>query len=98
MLITNDSGPMHLACYYETPTVAIWGPTSAILVGYPDSYRMRNVFIEKECSPCFIHPKSKVAQACSNRIDCFQELSPKKVLNAIFEIYQPINTIEESVK
>ena len=98
MLITNDSGPLHLAYYYEVPTVAIWGPTSAKLVGYPDSYRMKNVSIEKVCSPCFIHPKSKVALACSNKIDCLQELDSNKVINAVLELCQPLSKLKENVE
>lgn len=82
LLITNDSGPLHLAYYFDVPTVAIWGPTSSKLVGYPDSPRMKNVSTEKECSPCFIHPKSKVAHVCSNRIDCLQELDPSNVIKS----------------
>ncbi|MBL4710034.1 MAG: glycosyltransferase family 9 protein [Flavobacteriales bacterium] len=84
MLITNDSGPLHLAHYFNVPTVAIWGPTSAKLVGYSDSYRMVNISTKMECSPCFIHPKSKVARACSNRIDCLHGLDKNRVVEAAF--------------
>ncbi len=82
LLITNDSGPLHLASYFQVPTVAIWGPTSPLLVGYPESDNMKNVTLKLECSPCFIHPKSKVAKACSNRIDCLQNLSSTMVFEA----------------
>lgn len=88
LLITNDSGPLHLAYYFKVPTVAIWGPTSSYLVGYPDSCRMKNVSLEKECSPCFIHPKSKVAAACNGRIDCLTNLNPQKVVNVVMQILQ----------
>lgn len=86
LLVSNDSGPLHLAHYYNVPTVAIWGPTSAKLVAYADSERMKNISVEKECSPCFIHPKSKVGLACSNRIDCLQELKPNKIVEAVLEL------------
>jgi len=97
LLITNDSGPLHLAYYYEVPVVAIWGPTSYQLVGYPDSNRMKNVSVEKACSPCFIHPKSKVAEVCSNRIDCLNELDPKKVLVAVSELSQTLDKFAVNV-
>ncbi len=88
LLVTNDSGPLHLAHYFNVPTVAIWGPTSAKLVAYADSERMKNISMEKECSPCFIHPKSKVGLACSHRIDCLQELNPNKIVEAVLELSQ----------
>ncbi|MEQ8625211.1 MAG: glycosyltransferase family 9 protein [Vicingaceae bacterium] len=91
LLITNDSGPLHLAYYFNVQTVAIWGPTSPYLVGYPDSCRMKNVSLEKECSPCFIHPKSKVAAACNGRIDCLTNLNPQKVVNVVMELIQDKN-------
>ncbi|MGB0886689.1 MAG: glycosyltransferase family 9 protein [Vicingaceae bacterium] len=91
IFITNDSGPLHLAYYYKTPTVAIWGPTSAQLVGYPTSDNMKNVSLNKSCSPCFIHPKSNVAKACNNKIDCFKELDADKILDAVLELHQSLN-------
>jgi ADP-heptose:LPS heptosyltransferase len=73
LLITNDSGPIHLANYLGSKAVAIWGPTSAELVGYPDSDRLLNLTSTKDCSPCFLNPKSKVAKACSGEITCFHQ-------------------------
>ena len=97
-MITDDSGPLHLAYYYETPTVSIWGPTSAHLVGYPESDRMKNVSIDKKCSPCFIHPKSKVAKACSNKIECLTELRPQKVVTAALQLLQFSNQTATNVR
>lgn len=75
LFITNDSGPLHLAQLKGVKTVAIWGPTSAQQVGYPDSECMLNLHQQKSCSPCFIHPKSNVAQACHGQLTCFQEMN-----------------------
>lgn len=96
MLITNDSGPLHLAYYFNVPTVAIWGPTSPKLVGYPESDIMKNVSLEKECSPCFFHPKSNVAQVCAHRIDCLRELSPSKVVSAALSISNSLKFAENA--
>lgn len=72
LLITNDSGPLHLAYTHRIPTVAIWGPTSSYHVGYKDSRIMLNLNATTHCTPCFSHPKSKVAEPCNKDITCFK--------------------------
>ncbi len=52
MLITNDSGPMHIAAAYQVPTYAIIGPTT-----YAETYPWNNPnghIITKDlpCAPC----------------------------------------------
>ena len=69
--LTCDSGPLHLAHYYGIKTVAIWGPTSAKLVGYKNSTHILNLEPIENCYPCFIHPKSKVAAVCNGSLTCY---------------------------
>lgn len=52
LLVTGDSGPMHVAAAYQVPTVAIFGPTR-----HKESNQWRNaksVIVRKnlECQPC----------------------------------------------
>lgn len=51
VLLTNDSGPMHIADALNVPVVALFGSTSPIVTG---PYRARSV-IQKSvaCSPCY---------------------------------------------
>lgn len=82
-MLTNDSGPLHFAYYYGVPSICIWGPTSASLVGYPNSAKMLNLVATLPCSPCFIHPKSEVAANCNGKMDCFKEMKTEIMVNCI---------------
>jgi len=53
LLITNDSGPMHLAAALQVAQVAIFGSTSETATG-PLDPRSRVVKSQAECSPCFL--------------------------------------------
>jgi len=52
LLITGDTGPMHIASAVKTPVVALFGPTDP---EFTAPCGVNNVVIEKElfCSPCF---------------------------------------------
>ncbi|MDC1162245.1 glycosyltransferase family 9 protein [Tenacibaculum sp.] len=79
LLITNDSGPLHLANFFKVKTVGIWGPTSSALIGYENSSQMFNLDLNLECSPCFIHPKSQIAKHCNGNLPCFTYFKPEEM-------------------
>ena len=55
LLVTNDSGPMHIAAALKTPVVALFGPTNPGLTGpYGDGHIV--IRKEIECSPCLRRP------------------------------------------
>lgn len=75
-LLTNDSGPMHLAAALGTPTVAIFGPTSAALTGpYGSGHRV----FEAPCAagPCHRRTCPQGERECLESIPC------KKVAEAL---------------
>ena len=86
VFITNDSGPMHLAVWLQTPTVTIWGPTHQNYSGYPESEIIKNASLDLPCSPCFIGAHSKWGEACNQEVTCMNQLGVSKVLNKIDEI------------
>ena len=51
LLITPDTGPMHIAAVVGTPVVAIFGPASPERWG-PLSHHSRIVRVDLPCSPC----------------------------------------------
>jgi heptosyltransferase-2 len=53
LMITNDSGPMHISAALGIPTVAIFGATNDIATG-PYGPNTRVVKHPVECSPCML--------------------------------------------
>lgn len=85
LIITNDSGPLHFAQWIGSKTVGIWGPTSARLVGYPNSKMMLNLEPNDSCHPCFIHPKSNVAKFCDGELTCFKTRNIDQMVDQIVQ-------------
>ena len=55
MLISADSGPMHLASALGTPVVAIFGPTSPQVTG-PYNKKAQHIILRKDVGclvPCY---------------------------------------------
>jgi lipopolysaccharide heptosyltransferase I len=77
LLITNDSGPMHIAAAVGTPVVALFGPTSAVRTG-PYGLGHRVLTTELSCRPC-------LSQTCQNpvQLECLTRISPEQVFAAV---------------
>jgi heptosyltransferase-2 len=67
ILLTNDSGPMHIGYAVRTPLVAIFGSTDPALTGPVGD---GNLVIKKDidCSPCFKRRCDKQEMVCMNAI------------------------------
>jgi len=76
LLITNDSGPMHIAAAVGTPVVALFGPTSAARTG-PYGTGHQVLTAQVPCRPCF-------SRSCHNSVqmECLKTVSPQQVLAA----------------
>ncbi len=80
VLLTNDTGTMHLAAYLGVPTVAIFGSTDPVLTGplAPPS-RVRIVRHQVECSPCFL-------RECPLDLRCMAVVTPEEVVRAVLDL------------
>ena len=76
LLVTNDSGPMHVAAAVGTPVVALFGPTSAARTG-PYGTGHRVLARQLPCSPCF-------SRQCRNPVEreCLISITPAEVVEA----------------
>ena len=55
LMVTNDSGPMHIAAGSGVPTLAIFGPTTRELGFFPYGEGHRVLQVPLECRPCGLH-------------------------------------------
>jgi 3-deoxy-D-manno-octulosonic-acid transferase/heptosyltransferase-1 len=77
LVITTDSGPMHLAAAVGTPVVAIFGPTDPSRTGpYGPGHRIIRRGIS--CSPCFL-------KHCKDP-RCMTEITVEDVFSAVKEV------------
>lgn len=71
VVISNDSGLMHLASAVGTPVVAIFGPTHPSLGFEPRGMHDQIIQVEEYCRPCSLHGKKpcfRTEQFCFTRI------------------------------
>jgi heptosyltransferase-2 len=75
LLLTNDTGTMHLATLLGIPVVAVFGSTEPSLTG-PLGTGNRVVRHQVECSPCFL-------RECPLDFRCMKAVSAEEVVAAI---------------
>ncbi len=75
LIVTNDSGPMHIAAAFHTPLVALFGSTDDRATG---PYGQPQAVIHKRpsCSPCF-------KRVCPIDFRCMKEISVEEVAEKV---------------
>jgi heptosyltransferase-2 len=66
LILTNDSGPMHIGAALGVPTVAVFGATDDIVTG-PWGRRTRIVKEPVDCSPCMLR-ECPIDHRCMTRV------------------------------
>lgn len=76
MLVTNDTGTMHLASALKVPTISLFGSTEPVLTG-PLGKRHTVIRHRVTCSPCF-------KRECPfGHYECLMKITPEEVCAAI---------------
>ncbi len=78
VVVSNDTGPMHVAFAVQTPTVALFAPTDPNLCG---PYRIKTATViakERTCAPCL---KKRCAEPF-----CLLQISVQEVFDAVLKL------------
>ena len=81
VVLTNDTGPMHVAAAVGTPVVVPFGSTSPELTGpgLPGDPRHRLLQSAAPCAPCF-------RRECPIDFRCMKTITVQRVVGAVLEI------------
>ena len=84
VLLTNDTGPMHLAAALGVPVVVPFGSTSPELTGpgLPDDPRHHLLKSSVPCAPCFL-------RECPIDFRCMYSISVEPVVQAVLSAAKP---------
>ena len=78
IVITNDSGAMHIAAALGRPAISIFGPTNPVQVG-PYGQPENVVRLDLACSPCNFRRLSQ----CPNGHACMRDLKAEMVMERV---------------
>ena len=78
LVVTNDTGPRHIAAAMKVPVITIFGPTDPAWtqINFPDE---RQVMVEVECGPCQL-------KNCPLDHRCMKQIEPDMVMNKAIEL------------
>ncbi|MCX8156659.1 MAG: lipopolysaccharide heptosyltransferase II [Verrucomicrobiae bacterium] len=90
VVVTNDTGPMHIAAALRTPVVALFGPTEPARTG-PYGQPQNVLQLSLPCVPC-------MKATCHHRplLECLQTLPPARVLERVLALLETSRPPHES--
>jgi ADP-heptose:LPS heptosyltransferase len=85
LVITVDSGPLHLSALLKRPTIALFGPETPVLFGHQLPW-VRVLYQDLICSPCraIYDAKQSVLDCRDNQ--CMKQIRPEAVLREVSEL------------
>lgn len=87
LLVTNDSGPMHLAAALGVPCVALFGPTDPARTG-PAGPGHHVLHSDRWCSPCFRRRCPLLHHGC------MKDLTVERALRDVLEVLESASARE----
>lgn len=100
VLITGDSGPMHLADGVDTPVLALFGPTCREWGFFPSGTEDRVIQRTLGCRPCSLHGGGKKDdfRICAHEHACMDGLTPERILRELDDMPLSLRFHGQSVK
>ena len=88
LLLTNDSGPAHLAALADIDAVVLFGPETPALYG-PLSDKAVTLFAHYSCSPCLSALNHRYSKCNDNK--CLQAISVEQVVSELRRIMDGVS-------
>lgn len=85
LVISNDTGPIHLAAAQGAPVIGLYGPNIPVLYG-PRSQNGLSFYLGLPCSPCITNFNEKGSD-CQNNI-CMKLMTADQVTAALSHIFE----------
>ena len=82
LLVTNDSGPLHLAGALGTPTVSFFGPETPVLFG-PRGEGHATLYRGIDCSPCISIYNAKTVRCMRPEPECLTGIGVDEAFEAV---------------
>jgi ADP-heptose:LPS heptosyltransferase len=82
LLVTNDSGPLHLASALGTRTVSFFGPETPVLFG-PRGDGHISLYCGIDCSPCISIYNAKTVRCMREEPECLSKISVDDAFDAV---------------
>lgn len=90
VVVTNDSGPLHLATHVGAKVVGLYGPETPVLWG-PITKNKADAtifFLNLDCSPCINIHNMKTVNCLKNKAECLGGISVEDVFRAVKKLVE----------
>lgn len=81
LMVTVDSGPMHIAAAFDRPIVAIFGPTSPQKTGPVSRGPVDVLQAQLTCVPC-------LSRACKRKLECMENVTPEEASRRVIAMIE----------
>jgi lipopolysaccharide heptosyltransferase II len=96
LLITGDSGPMHIAAAVDTALIAIHGPTDPVMSG-PVSPYATILHSDIWCRPCYT-ARGGPADCRFFTTQCMKDIKPEQVFTVVQQKLNDVRTLNTAIR
>ena len=96
LVVSNDSGPMHLAAAHGAPTLGLFGPETPVMYA-PLGKHTRVHYAPPLCSPCINVHDAKVLSCIHGQPECLMRIEVEQVLSSARSLLRAASEDREGV-